>query len=78
MAATSPDLPARIRSRTLARTGAGRRLRERAGVSLHELAAAVLVSPSTVSRWERGLARPRGAAAERYADALDVLSEATR
>lgn len=55
-----------------------RSLREAAGVGLRELARELGVDPSTLSRWERGLARPgrRDKARrllDRYVTALDVL-----
>jgi DNA-binding transcriptional regulator YiaG len=53
--------------------GAGRRLREGLGVSLDELAAAMGVNGSQLSRWERGLASPRPKGALRWLAALDEL-----
>src|SRR5262245_51111774 len=55
-------------------TGVARSIRESAGLSLHELAQAVAVSPSTLLRWERGDHRPRGEAGARYARALRALT----
>lgn len=53
--------------------GAGRRWRQQAGLSVGELAAAIDVDPAALSRWERGLASPRPAAARRWLAALDEL-----
>ena len=52
-------------------------IRERAEVSLEELAAVLGVHRATLSRWERGLLTPRrGGAAERYFEALEELEAA--
>lgn len=64
-----------VRVRRLASTGAARAIREDAGLSLSELATAAKVHKTTIFRWETGLRRPRGDAAERY---LTVLEELTR
>jgi DNA-binding transcriptional regulator YiaG len=64
-----------IDARRRARSGEGRRLREAAGLSLRELAAQVGVDAATLDRWERGLARPRRAAALRYQTVLAALAE---
>ena len=68
---TASDL---IRVRRLAFTGAARVIREEAGLSLGEVAAAANVHKVTVFRWEHGQRRPRGAAAERYLAVLDELA----
>jgi DNA-binding transcriptional regulator YiaG len=68
---TANDL---IRVRRLASTGAARAIREEAGLSYSEVAAAAEVHKVTVFRWEHGQRRPRGAAAERYLRLLDELS----
>lgn len=57
-------------ARWAARTGVARSIREQAGLSLTEMASNVGVSPSCISRWERGTRRPTGKAAERWALAL--------
>jgi DNA-binding transcriptional regulator YiaG len=46
--------------RALTASGAARSIRIAANVSLHEVAAAVPCSPSTVLRWERNQRRPHG------------------
>ena len=61
------------RIRESARQGATREARLRAGLSLSEIAVALRVSKTTVSRWERGLRRPTGAAALRYARLHEIL-----
>jgi len=49
-------------------------MREDAGLSLSELAAAVQVHKVTIFRWEHGQRRPRGEAARRYLEVLDGLA----
>src|SRR4051812_13692428 len=72
----------RVRMRHLARacamaaSGEGRRISEEAGVSLTPMAAATGASVPTLSRWERGLAKPRGDTAIRWVMALDELAGA--
>jgi DNA-binding XRE family transcriptional regulator len=66
------------RLRALARSGDARRLRERAAIGLCEMAKVVGVDPATLSRWERGVGRPRGRAASRWARELAQLGGAAR
>jgi len=54
----------------------GRLIRERAGVTQLELAAAVGVSKGALERWERGEARPRGRHAAAYVALLEQLEAA--
>lgn len=63
-------------ARALGPTGEGRRCREAARLSLRDLADALAVSHATLARWESGDARPRPAAALRWADALESLTAA--
>ncbi len=65
-----------VRGRRLAKSGQGRALRERAGVSARELAAVLEVDPKTLIEWERGVATPRQINATRYAKILGELEEA--
>jgi DNA-binding transcriptional regulator YiaG len=51
-----------------------RAIRLASGVSIAELAGIVGVTPRAVVHWEAGARRPRGAGAERYAEALAVLA----
>lgn len=60
-------------ARHLARSGIGRSIRRSASVSLRELAAALALPPSTLSRWERGVRQPRGPAAVRWVRGLREL-----
>ncbi len=53
------ELETIVSIRQLARSGEARRIREAAGLSLRELAAAVGVDAASISRWERGLSAPR-------------------
>ncbi len=62
----SAELLELTRLRTFLRTGAGRELRLRAGLSLREVAEAVGTSNVTVLKWERGDQVPRGPAAIAY------------
>ncbi len=50
-------------ARSYARSGYGRDVRVKAGLSLADVAGAVGVSTATVHRWETGKYRPAGAAA---------------
>ena len=60
--------------RSLADSGRARSIRRAAGISLLEVANAVGVRPSTISRWESGQRAPRGDAALRYARLLHRLA----
>lgn len=60
--------------RHLAVTGEARARRESLHIGLRELALAIGVSPSALSRWENRINLPRGEHALRWADALGVLS----
>lgn len=61
------------RARRLADAEAGRRLREAAQIGLRDLAAAIGTNPGELSRWERGLARPRVDSAIRWLEACDAI-----
>jgi transcriptional regulator with XRE-family HTH domain len=61
-------------ARKIALSGAGRRIRESNQLSLQEVADTIGVSAPTLARWERGLSRPRAAAALRWAHALETLT----
>jgi DNA-binding transcriptional regulator YiaG len=72
---TVDELLAQVRARRRLPSPTERRaIRERAGVSLRDLAAALNVSHGTVRGWEQG-ATPRGRRAE-YADVLAELERA--
>ena len=67
-------LEATIRGRRLANGSKGRNLRVRVGLSLREAARLAGVSPSPLTRWERGLSKPvRGGAAARWAQLADRI-----
>jgi DNA-binding transcriptional regulator YiaG len=51
-------------------------IRDSAGVTQRELAAVLGVSVMTLNRWERGLVKPRGVNAARYAELLEQLDSA--
>lgn len=63
-----------VRARRLAH-GNARRLRLQADVSVREMAEAVGVTPGQLSRWERGLSRPRGKTALRWYAAVEDLRQ---
>lgn len=70
----SPDEIVRMaRCRELTANGRAREIRERARLSLAELATACGVDEGTLSRWERGQRRPRSSVALRYLAVLDAL-----
>lgn len=64
------------KARDLIRTGLGRTIRERAGLSQSELARALGVDNGTVNKWESRQRRPRGEAAQRYAQLMSELDAA--
>jgi transcriptional regulator with XRE-family HTH domain len=70
------DVALVIRGRILGRTGKGRELRVRAGLSLRELAEIVEVDAGTLSRWERGDVRPRKSGATRWVEACQEIERA--
>ena len=61
------------RARRLAEDDQARRLRESAGISLRDLASAIGTNPGELSRWERGLSRPRAISAIRWLRACEVI-----
>lgn len=63
-----------IRVRALAESGEAHRLREKARLSLSEMASACEVDQSSIWRWETQRRRPRGPAAIRYARVLELLN----
>ncbi len=68
------------RARAIAQLPAPRQrrlIREQAGCSQREIAAALGVHTMTVNRWERDMVRPRGSGAIRYIDLLRQLEQAT-
>jgi transcriptional regulator with XRE-family HTH domain len=60
--------------RELARSGAARQIRENALLSLADLAKALGVHPSSVSRWETGRSLPRAGVAGRWGAILRELN----
>lgn len=69
----STDIVELARAKALVRSGAGRTVRQAAGLSLAEVGTALGVDPSTVYRWETGERHPRGERALAYADVLRRL-----
>ena len=61
--------------RRAGRTGEGRRLRVSLGFSLREAAAVIGTDAASLSRWERGLVRPRATLGARYGDVLTSWME---
>jgi DNA-binding transcriptional regulator YiaG len=62
------------RVRSLARTDRLRELRDTAGLSQSDVARALDVAPSQVSRWERALTRPNGRHAMELLQLLEDLA----
>jgi DNA-binding transcriptional regulator YiaG len=76
----SRDLRTLINARAAALNGSGRAARQRAQLSLAEVAAAVGITEAALSRWERGARRPQGRPAiewGRLLAELDRLSDST-
>jgi transcriptional regulator with XRE-family HTH domain len=61
------------KARRIASSGAGRAMREAAGIGLNELARELGTSPSSLSRWERALVAPNPHHALRWLTALEGL-----
>jgi transcriptional regulator with XRE-family HTH domain len=72
----SEEITRLLKARWFGTSGEGRRLRERAGLSLREEAEAIGVDPATLARWELGLCRPRTDAALRWEALLSQLQQA--
>ena len=72
------QLRALVEVRQRGRNGSAKAIRIAAGLTIAEVAAAVGVGESTVSRWEGGSRQPRGEAALRWAALLTELSTAQR
>jgi DNA-binding transcriptional regulator YiaG len=74
---TGLQIAAAHAARRYAETGAGRDIRVRSELSLSDIAKAVDVAESTISRWESGQRVPRrSAAAARWAALLGDLERA--
>jgi DNA-binding transcriptional regulator YiaG len=71
MAMNLDELELLERARRDCTTGRAKELRKAAGVSLAEVADALDVSASALTRWESGQRRPRGGAAVLYAKLLE-------
>jgi DNA-binding transcriptional regulator YiaG len=70
------DLTPVVRARRALKSGRAIEIRLAAGLSQSEIATALGVSQAAVCRWEAGERRPRGDAARRYGQLLDVLERA--
>jgi transcriptional regulator with XRE-family HTH domain len=66
-----------VTARQRARDGSARHIRRRAGLTLAQMADAVGVTESTMSRWENGQRQPRSDALLRWAGILAELELAT-
>jgi predicted transcriptional regulator len=62
------------RLRRMVETAVARNVREDAGLSYGELGVAAGLHRTTIFKYERGLRRPRGDAAQRYLRVLEELS----
>lgn len=71
-------LAAAVREARLPDPATRRQIRERANVTLREMAQVMGVAPMTIQRWECGRACPRREDAVRYRDLLDELVESMR
>ena len=72
------DLEAEVAATRLPPVSERSQIRSRAGVSIRRAAAAIDVSPMSISRWERGEATPRADNARLYVRLLETLQEAVR
>lgn len=77
-ASTPEGLAALVRGTRLPEPAARRQIREAAGVTLREAAAACGVTPMALLHWERGTVRPRRENAVAYATLLTALRRATQ
>jgi DNA-binding transcriptional regulator YiaG len=75
MPSTPTELLEQMRAAQLPRPRDRRRIREDAGLSQAQVATALNVDPMTVSRWERGVTKPRLEQAIAYRSLLDQLEE---
>jgi DNA-binding transcriptional regulator YiaG len=78
MTTAETEMLAIAQVRVDAASGRARDIRERARLSLSEMARAVGVHTTTVAGWESGRRVPRGAAAARYAELLWKLDQISR
>jgi DNA-binding transcriptional regulator YiaG len=69
------DILLLAKARQLAVSGEAQKIRDAAGLSLRDIAAAVGVSQTTVWRWERGAQAPHGPGATAWALLLRDLQE---
>jgi DNA-binding transcriptional regulator YiaG len=77
-AAMDMDILAVAQLRADLRSGRAREIRERAHLSLAEVARALGTDPSAVWGWESGRRSPRGPNAAKYASLLWKLDQVTR
>jgi DNA-binding transcriptional regulator YiaG len=70
---TNDDLRLVMAARAHAISGTGLAIRRASGLSLAEIGSVVGATESTIWRWERGQARPRGDRAVRWARLLSML-----
>ena len=73
MALCTTDLPQLSRAYRLTEGGTGRQVREAAGISLRQLAGALGTNQGELSRWERGISRPRPQRALAWLRAVELL-----
>lgn len=67
------ELPNLARAYRLTNDENGRAVREASGISLRTMAGALGTNPGELSRWERGITRPRPASALAWLDAVELL-----
>lgn len=67
-----------VAARTAGRLGTARATREQAGLTLRELARHLQIHSSSLSYYERGLARPNPEVAARWYRALQEMAQGTQ
>lgn len=75
MVSSPKELLAKMRAAQLPRPTDRRRIRKQAGLSQAQMATALDVDPMTISRWERGVTKPRLEQAIAYRELLEQLEE---
>lgn len=71
---TNEGLLSLVAARRYARTGTGKAIRERAGLSMSAVGRAAGVSGQTIKNWEAGINRPTGVSGALWAQCLDALA----
>ncbi len=72
------DITILVEARKAARSGRGRELRRQVGLSQTEMGSFCGVTATAISLWESGKRTPRGAAAYRYGQLIQLLERRAR